>query len=431
MHLINGFRGTKTPEQLTNIVSLIQTGAKVDDIRALEPLNYFKHVSMPAFLESDSLATGVSNEIITPMTAVTNETMLENYVTKLMALLEVEGMINKESLKALKERLKSDKATIDEALSGKAGEIGKKLVHAIEPLYDTFKQMYSPFFSDIRTQIKDISPRPLMPIMDMLKVFTVSELEDGIYKYTNVPANLMEFIRKLNTNYAQFSASAGKFQFGSKRTFAYLYDNLAIPRIAAQFDLSQSGGADEPPKAVQAVLSAAKSAAEAAATASAKPTTGKTTVVKKPALTEEEKQGVLTNIQAFFTNEDNTIYIISGANINTVPIKLFTVSATQPTDASAQPLTPGYSDATLKVRNIFPTISSSKPLSMELFMFAGFIAFKRGLKTIVKEGIVPAPEPAPVAPTPAPAPGTPVAPTPAPAPGTPVAPEPAPQPAGE
>lgn len=399
INLVAGLNGAKTPSQLTNILALVQNGAKADDIRALDPLNYFERISMPKFLQSSDLATGVSNEIITPLT---NESLLSSYVKKLMGLMAIEGAVDEERLKALKDCLRGDGACIDKGRKAKGEELGGRLVTAIDPLYETFRKMYNPVFKEISKSMKGIRPNPFDPIMKMLKIFALPgvNIAKGVYKYTGVSPQLMELVRKLQEKYGPFGESLRDMKVGGEIQYVYLPENLPIPRTVAQMRFGQvQAGGDGIPPALGAVLAQAKvssATAEAekarkAATVS-KPITAdpKKEVAKKAEpkaepktpLAEETKQQILSIAKAFFTDEENTLYIVSGGLVHTVPFHLFKVSNESMTPIAVP--VPGN----LKVSNVLPDITrveSSKPIGMGTFMLAGFIAFKKDLVQMTAE----------------------------------------------
>jgi hypothetical protein len=476
--LVKGLNGVKTPSQLTNILALVQAGAKAEDIRALDPLNYFQKISMPGFLESRDLVTGVSNEIITPLT---NESLLSSYVMKLMGLMAIEGTVDEDRIKALKECLQGEGACIDKGRKEKGDELGGKLTTAIEPLYDTFRKIYDPLFSTISDAMGAERPSPFFPIMKMLKVFSHATLqksilktapksdviEPGMYKYTGVPAELMQFIRKLNEQYGKLAKPLGELKLGQDIQYVYLPENLPIitsisqmripearvsatpstaPSIAtlqsqlvAQEASAQSARkaletatkivtiamkayrdavtpeetkkafrkADEAKNTESAATNEAEKADALVATTKAEiekleKTPDATATAPETSLTEEQKREILAATTSFFTKEPTTLYILSGGKANTVPFKLFTGSSE---DISFNPV-PVSTPNSIKISNVLPDIvndTGSKPISMSAFMFAGFIAFKRGLSELTKEPDVSALEPVPV-PVPAPSP---------------------------
>jgi hypothetical protein len=425
--LVEGLVGPKTPEQMTKMVTMIQEGATSADIKSMDPLNYFEHVSMSAFLESPDLAEGATNAIINPLKESTQERVMASYVTKLMALLQIEGMINKDSMKALKDYLKGK--LCDEETRGARVEMGKKLSSAIQPLYEAFERMYSPLFTKINEIVNTITPAPSMQIMNMLKVITDPRLPDGIYKYTNVPANVMDFFNKINTNYAMIQqyTSQLKLRSTNKIQYVYLHDNLPIPNTSAQIVFSQIGGKrkENGAKATEVVQQASQNpvfasmqqriAAQAGQAPQApqqipkaprttdkkegavitrelekldKEITKETQVTKKR-VSEAEKQVLLNKIKSFFADKENTLYIMSGKQLEKIPVALFTISAESPLFTEIP--TPEYNNSTMKVANIFPSIANSKPVATGTIMLAGFIAFAKSLKTIADEPVAPAP----------------------------------------
>jgi hypothetical protein len=399
--LVAGLNGAKTPSQLTNILALVQNGAKADDIRALDPLNYFEGVSMPRFLESTDLTTGVSNEIITPLT---NESLLSSYVRKLMGLMSIEGAVDEERLKALKECLKGEGACIDKGRKAKGEELGGQLVTAIDPLYETFRKMYNPLFSQISKSMKGIRPKPFDPIMKMLKIFASPgvNIAKGVYKYTGVPPQLMELVRKLHEKYGTFGESLRDLKVGEEIQYVYLPENLPIPTSVAQMAFGQVQVDGDLPTATKAVLAQATASSDALkakkagtdATVATVATKKEKAVVKKAPLAEETKQTVLRIAKEFFTKEQDTLYILSGGKASNVSFNLFTVS-----NESTTP-TPVPVPGDLKVGNVMPAIGDnmhSKPIGMGTFMLAGFIAFKKDLVQMTAEQ-------APVAETPKPIP---------------------------
>ena len=242
--LVDDLSGPKTPAQLTKMVTMIQQGATSDDIRGMDPLNYFERVSMSDFLESPDLATGTTNTIINPLKESTQEKIMASYVKKLMALLQIEGTVDEARLKSLKECLKGEGVCIDKGRRAKGVEIGQKLNSAIAPLYEAFSKMYSPLFGQLDGYIRVIQPIPAMEIMRMLKIFTNERLPDGIYKYTNVPANVMTFLNKINTNYSQIQQYVSQLKLKATNKFqaVYLHDNLPIPNTTGQIVFKQLGG---------------------------------------------------------------------------------------------------------------------------------------------------------------------------------------------
>ena len=458
--LVDDLSGPKTPAQLTKMVTMIQQGATSADIRSMDPLNYFERVSMSDFLESPDLATGATNTIINPLKESTQEKIMASYVTKLMALLQIEGTVDEARLKSLKECLKGEGACIDKGRRAKGVEMGQKLTSAIAPLYEAFSKMYSPLFGQLDDYIRVIQPIPAMEIMRMLKIFTNEQLPDGIYKCTNVPANVMEFFNKINTNYSviQQYVSQLKLKSTNKIQAVYLHDNLPIPNTTGQIVFKQVGGGNNNTTKVvnpvaqllqerSALEASAKTPAKSAsakppASASAKPLASASakTPAKTPAksatqpaksapspatpatppatpapspatpaqqtiirLTEPQKQELLNKVKTFFADKENTLYIMSGKELTQIPIALFTVPSESKVFSEIS--TPEYENKSMKVGNVFPSISNSKPVLIGAVMLAGFIAFAKSLNTIADEPApAPAAAPAPV-PTPAPAPG--------------------------
>lgn len=405
--LVEDLSGPKTPAQLTKMVTMIQEGATSDDIRSMDPLNYFERVSMSDFLESPDLETGATNTIINPLKESTQEKIMKSYVTKLIALLQIEGTVDEVSLKSLKECLRGEGACIDKGRRAKGVEMGQKLTSAIAPLYEAFSKMYSPLFGQLDGYISEIQPIPSMEIMSMLKIFTDESLPDGIYKYTNVPANVMEFFNKINTNYTQ---NVSQLTSTNKIKAVYLHDNLPVPNTTGQIVFKQLGGGKNkvkkggatPNPATQVnpvhALLQQREAQDRAQAAAAK-------VAKKPkdksqpsGPTEVEKQELLSKIKTFFADKENTLYIMSGEKLKKIPITLFTVPSE--TKVFSEISTPEYKNDSMKVGNIFPSIDNSKPVLIGAVMLAGFIAFAKSLNTIADEPEpAPAPEPV-VAPSP-------------------------------
>lgn len=434
--LVDDLSGPKTPAQLTKMVTMIQEGATSDDIRSMDPLNYFERVSMSDFLESPELEAGATNTIINPLKESTQEKIMASYVKKLMALLQVQDVVGEVDLKSLKECLKGEGACIDKGRRAKGVEMGKKLTSAIQPLYEAFSKLYSPLFGQLDGYIRVIQPIPAMEIMRMVKIFTNERLPDGIYKYTKVPANVMEFFNKINTNYSQIQQYVSQLKLKATNKFqaVYLHDNLPIPNTTGQIVFKQLGGANTnkgkkgaPLPATQnpvgkmlaergAVAASASAPVAQPASAPATPAVATEEIEMNKDLNKEDakiteydkqqaiirlkeasKQELLNKIKTFFADRENTLYIMSGEKLQKIPITLFTVPSE--TKSLSEISTPEYKNESMKVGNIFPTISNSKPVLIGTVMLAGFIAFAKSLSTIADE---PAPAPEPV-PAPAPA----------------------------
>ena len=124
------------------------------------------------------------------------------------------------------------------------------------------------------------------------------------------------------------------------------------------------------------------------ATPATSATPAKQTIIR---LTEPQKQELLNKVKTFFADKENTLYIMSGKELTQIPIALFTVPSESKVFSEIS--TPEYENKSMKVGNVFPSISNSnnsKPVLIGTVMLAGFIAFAKSLNTIADE---PAPAP--------------------------------------
>jgi len=173
-------------------------------------LNYFSKIDMGAFMKEPS-HDGAIKAASTMLSTEKNTDAMKNRLEQIITLLSLKKYLKSPNLPTETNLNTMGKQLIANPLRGgsKGGAITQDadLLSSMKPLYDYFKVIYDPIYSDVETRLKKRNESvPILPhLLTLLHLCncinpTIENKGFGIYHIKGAPKELIDFIREQLVN---------------------------------------------------------------------------------------------------------------------------------------------------------------------------------------------------------------------------------------